>query len=100
MTAPGSPLTRTPGLAEVLGEAHATVLNLPRLEEQQVPYVFEGTAFEIWTRIDGTLTEGEIVAELASAYAVAADEIAPQVREFLAHLSELGLIAQDATTMG
>ncbi|BDZ62018.1 hypothetical protein Lsed01_00656 [Demequina sediminis] len=74
-----SPLTRHEGLAEVTSETRATVLNLPRLEEQQVPYIFEGTAFEIWTRIDGTRTESAIVDELAEAYEARAEEIAPEV---------------------
>ncbi|BDZ62735.1 hypothetical protein Lsed01_01496 [Demequina sediminis] len=95
MTAP-SPLTRHEGLAEVTSEDRATVLNLPRLEEQQVPYVFEGTAFEIWVRIDGTLTESEIVAELAEGYGAPVEEVAAQVREFVAELTELGLVLGEA----
>ena len=87
------PLTRHDGLAEVTSEDRATVLNLPRLEEQQVPYVFEGTAFEIWSRIDGTRSEPGIVAELAEQYEAPADQIAPQVREFVAQLTALGLVA-------
>ncbi|WP_062465997.1 PqqD family protein [Demequina maris] len=88
------PLARTPGLAEVTADDHATVLNLPRIEEQQVPYAFEGTAFEIWARIDGTRTEAQIVTELAEAYEVVPDEIAPEVRAFVARLAELGLVAE------
>lgn len=87
-----APLVRHEGLAEVTSETRATVLNLPRLEEQQVPYLFEGTAFDIWTRIDGTLTEEEIVAELASGYDVGVEVVAPQVRAFVSQLLELGLV--------
>ncbi|WP_172657698.1 PqqD family protein [Demequina rhizosphaerae] len=89
-----NPLTRAPGLAEVTAEDHATVLNLPLIEEQQVPYVFEGTAFDIWVRIDGTGTEAQIVAELAEAYEIAPEVIAPEVRAFVAQLAELGLVQQ------
>ncbi|BDZ62732.1 hypothetical protein Lsed01_01498 [Demequina sediminis] len=89
MTAP-SPLTRHEGLAEVTSDTRATVLNLPRLEEQQVPCIFEGTAFEIWIRIDGTRTEQEIVIELAEGYEAPADEIAPEVHDFVAQLIQLG----------
>jgi len=86
------PLSRVPGLAEVVTDDHATVLNLPHLAEQQVPYVFEGTAMDIWTRIDGTMTESEIVVDLAEAYAIDARSIAPQVRDFVAQLAALGLV--------
>ena len=86
------PLSRVPGLAEVVTDDHATVLNLPHLAEQQVPYVFEGTALDIWTRIDGTMTEPQIVAELAEAYSTIPTAIAPQVRDFVAQLAALGLI--------
>ncbi|WP_169748111.1 PqqD family protein [Demequina rhizosphaerae] len=85
-------LIRTPGLAEVTADDHATVLNLPRIEEQQVPYVFEGTAFDIWARIDGMTTEEQIVAELAEAYETEPAVIAPEVRAFVAQLAELGLV--------
>ncbi|MDN4484194.1 PqqD family protein [Demequina lignilytica] len=95
MTEP-RPLTRTEGLAEVTSDTRTTVLNLPRLEEQQVPYIFEGTAFEIWTRIDGTRAEAQVVEELAEVYEAPAEEIAPQVHDFVAQLLELGLVAGDA----
>ncbi|MDN4477452.1 PqqD family protein [Demequina sp. SYSU T00039] len=95
-----SPLARHEGLAEVTSEDRATVLNLPRLEEQQVPYIFEGTAFEIWIRIDGTRTEQEIVDELAEVYEALAEEIAPQVRDFVAQLLELRLVVDSAAVDG
>lgn len=85
-------LRRHAGLAEVTGDAHATVLNLPRLEEQQVPYLFEGTAFEIWSRIDGTLTQEQIVDQLVEAYGAPREEIAAGVSEFVARVLELGLV--------
>ncbi len=85
-------LRRHGGLAEVVGESHATVLNLPRLEEQQVPYLFEGTAFEIWVRLDGTRTEVAIVDELVEAYGAPRAEVQAGVREFVAKVVELGLV--------
>lgn len=87
-----APLTRTPGLAEVVSDTRVTVLNLPRLDEQQVPYVFEGSAFDIWERIDGTHSADAIIAELADAYGVAHEVIAPEVASFIAQLAELGLV--------
>lgn len=70
----------------------AYVLNLPRIEEQQSPYVFEGTAFEIWTRIDGTRTEQQIVDELVGSTGADRGVVARDTHEFLEQLLELGLI--------
>ncbi|GIG53772.1 PqqD family protein [Demequina activiva] len=85
-------LTRTPGLAEVVREDRAVVLNLPQLEEQQSPYVFEGPAFEIWRRIDGSRSQRLIVSELAAAFEVDEDVMEQDVRGFVATIAELGLI--------
>lgn len=85
-------LARHEGLAEVACDGRVTVLNLPDLERHQVPYVFEGTAFEIWVRIDGTRTEQALVQELAFEYGAPAVDIAGQVHGFLAQLVSLGLV--------
>lgn len=68
------------------------ILNLARLRFQQSPYVFEGPSFEIWTRIDGTRTEDQIVDELVEAYGAPREQIAHDVHEFLVELLRLGLI--------
>lgn len=85
-------LTRTPGLAFVERDDYAVVLNLPRLEEQQSPYVFEGPAFAIWELIDGTRTEPQIVAQVAEATGASAEVVARDTRAFLSQLRGLGLI--------
>jgi len=82
-------------LAEVPVESGTVVLNLSRLWEQQSPYVFEGPSFEIWTRIDGTRTEEQIVDELVEAYGAPREQIAHDVHEFLAELLRLGLIVDE-----
>ncbi|WP_062387859.1 PqqD family protein [Demequina iriomotensis] len=87
-----SSLRRTPGLAEVVHPDRAVVLNLPRLEEQQSPYLFEAVAYEIWSRIDGTLTEAQIAAELAAAHGQDRATVAAAVEGFVAQLRELGLV--------
>ena len=78
----------------------AAVLNVSRLAEQQSPYVFEGPSFEIWTRIDGTRTEGQIVDELVEAYGAPREQIAHDVHEFLRELLRLGLIVDDEESGG
>ncbi|WP_159451337.1 PqqD family protein [Demequina sp. NBRC 110054] len=85
-------LSRHPDLAEVLHDDYTVVLNLVRLKEQQSPYVFEGPSFEIWTRIDGTRDEAQIVDELVEQFGAPREQIASDVRTFLAELLGLGLI--------
>ena len=57
------------------------------------PYVFEGTAAQIWACVDGARNEIEIVTDLAHAYDVAAEVLIPDVRKFLDQLQDLGLVA-------
>ncbi|MGC4175660.1 PqqD family protein [Demequina sp.] len=87
-----SRLVRASGLAEVGEQGACYVLNLPRIEEQQSPYVFEGPAFEIWSRIDGTRTEEQIVDELVEATGAERQVVARDTSDFLATLRGLGLI--------
>lgn len=82
----------TRGIACVVHRDYAVVLNLPRIDEQQAPYMFEGTAFEIWSRIDGTRSEEQIVEELVEASGAAREVVARDTRDFLATLRGLGLI--------
>ncbi|WP_062304515.1 PqqD family protein [Demequina subtropica] len=93
---PASSLRRVPGIAEVLHDDRAVVLNLPRVEQQQSPYLFEGTAFEIWTRIDGTRSVDDVAGELVAAHGGEAGEIAEAVASFVAQLTELGLVERIA----
>ena len=85
-------LAKVEGLAVVLDEHAAYVLNLPRIEEQQSPYVFEGSAFAIWLLIDGTRTESQIVDQLVEASGVEREVVARDTRTFLATLRGLGLV--------
>ena len=102
MTTPAraSALSRAPGLAEVVRERHCVVLNLPRLEEQQSPYVFDGTSFAIWLLIDGTRSEAQIVDELAEAYEASRDQVAGDVEVFVTRLLELELVTLDPPNAG
>lgn len=68
------------------------VLHLTRLKKHPAPFVFEGPSFEIWTRVDGTRTEDQIVDELVEAYGAPREQIAHDVHEFLVELLRLGLI--------
>jgi hypothetical protein len=56
------------------------------------PYVFEGSAAQVWMCVDGDRTETEIVTDLAEAYDVPADVVTPDVRQFVDRLRDLGLI--------
>jgi len=87
-----SALRRADGIAQVTRDDYCVVLNLPRLEQQQSPYVFDGTSFEIWSLIDGTRTEQQIVDELAEAYEAPRDAVAADVAAFVAQLRELRLV--------
>ncbi|MDN4472016.1 PqqD family protein [Demequina zhanjiangensis] len=61
-----------------------------------MPLRVGGSSLEIWSRIDGDRTEEQIVDELVEAFGAPRDQIARDVREFLAQLLELGLIQDDA----
>ena len=56
------------------------------------PYVFEGTAAQIWAALDGDRSEAEVVADLAEVYEVPADGVAGDVRRFIDRLGDLGLV--------
>lgn len=82
-----------PGLAAINYPDHAVVLNLPRIEQQQSPYLFEGTAFEVWVRIDGKRSSRQIVSLLQElADDSSRDRIEADTLQFLAQLEELGLV--------
>lgn len=88
-------LCRALGLATIERDGTSVVLNLPRIESQQSPYVFEGAAFEIWRRIDGTRTESQIVDQIVEATGVARETVAWDTRTFIATLRGLGLVEGD-----
>lgn len=54
----------------------------------------EGTALEIWRRMDGSLTVSQIVADLADHYtALNPEQICSEVVEYIIGLERLGLAA-------
>jgi hypothetical protein len=59
---------------------------------ERPPLVFEGSAAEIWQRLDGTRDEGDIVIELAELYGEDRLLIEPAVTAFLGELVERGLL--------
>ena len=69
------------------------VLDLDHLD--RAPYVFEGSAAQVWACVDGDRTESEIVSDLADAFEVSVDTVAADVRQFVDRLADLGLIVAD-----
>jgi len=84
---------RAPGTAYVDTSDRAVILDLDHLE--RMPYVFTGSAAQIWACVDGDRTEDEIVADLAEAFEVPQDVVAQDVSGFLAELRSLGLVVAD-----
>jgi hypothetical protein len=71
------------------------VLDLDHLDLP--PYVFEGSAAQIWLCLDGARSGAEIVTDLADAYEVSAEVVAEDVRMFVDRLRDLGLVVADGT---
>jgi hypothetical protein len=84
---------RAPSTAYVESEGRVVVLDLDHLDLP--PYVFEGSASQIWACVDGDRTEAELVADLAEAFEVPAEVVAPDVRRFIDRLRDLGLLVAD-----
>ena len=81
---------RATSTAYVESPERAVVLDLDHLDLP--PYIFEGSAAQIWACVDGDRSEAEIVADLAAAFEVPAEVVAPDVRDFLDRLRDLGLV--------
>jgi Coenzyme PQQ synthesis protein D (PqqD) len=58
----------------------------------RTPYVFEGSAAQVWACVDGARTVSEIVTDLAEAFEAPVDVVAADVRQFVDRLRDLGLI--------
>jgi hypothetical protein len=96
---PGDPVWRraasaayvesTPGPAQ-----RVVVLDLDHLD--RAPYVFEGSAAQVWARVDGDHTLFEIVTELAETFEAPSEVVAADVRQFVDRLADLGLVVADA----
>src|SRR6185312_12928750 len=84
---------RATGTAYVESAERVVVLDLDHPDLP--PYVFEGSAARIWGCVDGDRTETQVVTDVAEAFGAAADVVAPDVRQFVDRLRELGLIVGD-----
>jgi pyrroloquinoline quinone biosynthesis protein D len=84
---------RSASAAYVESDERVVVLDLDHLDLQ--PYVFEGSAAQIWACLDGDRTEAEVVTDLAEAFGVPADQVAHDVRGFIDRLADLGLIVRE-----
>jgi hypothetical protein len=84
---------RSASAAYVESDERVVVLDLDHLELQ--PYVFEGSAAQIWACLDGDRTEAEVVTDLADAFGVPNHQVAHDVRGFIDRLAGLGLIVRD-----
>lgn len=85
------PLRRAPSAAYVVGEGRAVVLDLTHPDRP--PYVFEGTAAQIWAGVDGTRTEQQLARHLAESFDAPVEVVEADVAEFVGRLRELGLVA-------
>jgi hypothetical protein len=79
-----------PSTAYVESPERVVVLDLSRLDLP--PYVFEGSAAQVWACLDGDRTEAEVVADLADAFDVPTEVVEPDVKLFVDRLVDLGLV--------
>jgi hypothetical protein len=84
---------RATGTAYVESPERVVVLDLAHLD--RAPYVFEGSAAQVWACVDGDRTESEIVTDLAEAFEVPVEVVTSDVRQFVDRLRDLGLIVTD-----
>ena len=84
--------THSEDLAVVGDGDRAIILDLNRLDRS--PEALVGTAARIWQAIDGERDEEQIVAVLADQFDTTPDQIAGDVRTFLAQLETLGLVVR------
>jgi hypothetical protein len=85
---------RATGTAYVDSPERVVVLDLEHLD--RAPYVFEGSAAQVWACVDGDRTESDIVTDLAEAFQIPVDVVTADVRQFVDRLADLGLIVPDA----
>ncbi len=83
---------RATGTAYVESGERVVVLDLDHLDLP--PYVFEGSAAQVFLCVDGDRTEAEIVHDLAEAYGAPVAVVADDVRQFLDRLAGLGLVVE------
>jgi hypothetical protein len=85
---------RATSTAYVETAERVVVLDLDHLD--RTPYVFEGSAAQVWACVDGERTESEIVTDLAEAFEAPVEVVAADVRQFVDRLLDLGLIVSDS----
>jgi Coenzyme PQQ synthesis protein D (PqqD) len=81
---------RATSTAYVETPERVVVLDLDHLDLP--PYVFEGSAAQIWACLDGVRTEADVAHDLAHAFDAPVDQVAHDVRGFVDRLHELGLV--------
>jgi hypothetical protein len=79
-------------LAQVPSEGRVAMIDLDRPADP--PMVLEGTAAAIWAAIDGERTLAGVVAVVAEAYGLPAEQVRGDVEAFVADLAERGLVRQ------
>jgi Coenzyme PQQ synthesis protein D (PqqD) len=95
VTADDAPVYARSDDVAVVGSGHrVVVLDLNRLDRS--PTAFVGTAARIWQAIDGERDEEHLVGHLADQFDTTPEQIAGDVRAFLAQLLTLGLIIRTA----
>ena len=62
--------------------------------EQDVPVILVGTAASVWTALDGSRTEAELIEDLARAYGTDASAIRGDVVGLIHDLSSSGMITR------
>jgi hypothetical protein len=81
---------RVTDTAYVESPGRVVVLDLARPD--LAPYVFEGSAAQVWEHIDGVRSEARIAADLADAFEAPVDVVSADVRQFVDRLRELRLV--------
>jgi hypothetical protein len=84
---------RATDTAYVGSERRVVVLDLAHPDLP--PYVFEGSAAQVWARMDGIVSEADIVHALAETFEAPADVVSADVRQFVDRLRQLGLVDGD-----
>jgi hypothetical protein len=83
---------RARDLAVVDRGDRVVILNLGRLSS--APVVLKGTAAEVWRLIDDATSETRLLGAVARTFDVHPGLVRDDVRDFLRHLSDLGLITR------
>lgn len=87
-----SALRKAPDLAEVSLGGAVYLLALSRLDDDQTPTVLEGSAQDIWARVDGVRSVTEIVESLLTGNADLDARIRTDVLAFVEGLRQRGFL--------